>query len=123
MSSPLVEIASATVAAERPFLPERQTRVQTLRRRFHQIRKFTNSLCVGLEPEDCVVQSMPDVSPPKWHLAHTSWFFEAFVAKPHLPDYSPLHPQYAFLFNSYYNAAGVKVQNSEATSVHSQLRL
>src|ERR1051325_8631895 len=59
-----------------------------------------------LEPEDCVIQTMPEMSPTKWHLAHTSWFFETFVLKPRLPDYRPLNPQYAFLFNSYYNAAG-----------------
>src|SRR5690242_14727980 len=49
---------------------------------------------------------MPEMSPTKWHLAHTSWFFETFVAKPHVRDYRPLNEQYAFLFNSYYNAAG-----------------
>ncbi|MBV8968896.1 MAG: ergothioneine biosynthesis protein EgtB, partial [Verrucomicrobia bacterium] len=57
-------------------------------------------------PEDCVVQTMPEASPVKWHLAHTSWFFETFVLRAALPDYSPIHPQYAYLFNSYYNAAG-----------------
>ena len=106
MSSPSVETAPTTLAAERPFLPERQTRVQTLRRRFHQIRKFTNSLCVGLEPEDCVVQSMPDVSPTKWHLAHTAWFFETFILKKFVSEYQAEIPEYAYLFNSYYNAAG-----------------
>ncbi len=64
------------------------------------------NLCRNLEPEDCVVQSMPDVSPTKWHLAHTSWFFETFVLKSWLPHYRPEVPEYAYLFNSYYNAAG-----------------
>jgi ergothioneine biosynthesis protein EgtB len=59
-----------------------------------------------LQPEDCVVQSMPDVSPTKWHLAHTSWFFETFVLKVWMPEYKPAVPEYAYLFNSYYNAAG-----------------
>ena len=74
--------------------------------RFHQIRDFTNALCAGLEPEDCVVQSMPDVSPTKWHLAHTTWFFETFILKKFSPGYRSEIPQYAYLFNSYYNAAG-----------------
>src|SRR5206468_1305858 len=58
------------------------------------------------EPEDCVVQSMPDVSPTKWHVAHTTWFFETFILKKWMPGYRPEIPQYAYLFNSYYNAAG-----------------
>jgi ergothioneine biosynthesis protein EgtB len=81
-------------------------RAQRLIERFRQIRDFTTRLCRGLEPEDCVVQSMPDVSPTKWHLAHTSWFFETFVLKVWMSDYRPAIPQYAYLFNSYYNAAG-----------------
>ena len=80
--------------------------MERLRDRFHQIRKFTNSLCSTLEPEDCVVQSMPDVSPTKWHLAHTTWFFETFILKKFIPKYRAEIPEYAYLFNSYYNAAG-----------------
>src|SRR5205823_570037 len=63
-------------------------------------------LCRSLEPEDYVVQSMPDVSPTKWHLAHTSWFFETFVLKVWMERYRSEVPKYAYLFNSYYNAAG-----------------
>ena len=74
--------------------------------RFRQVRNFSTRLCRGLQPEDCVVQSMPDVSPTKWHLAHTSWFFETFVLKVWMPEYQPAVPEYAYLFNSYYNAAG-----------------
>ncbi len=59
-----------------------------------------------MQPEDCVVQTIPEVSPTKWHLAHTSWFFETFILKDALPGYSPINVQYAYLFNSYYNAAG-----------------
>src|SRR6266446_5239123 len=59
-----------------------------------------------LAPEDCVVQSMPDVSPTKWHLAHTTWFFETFILKKWVPGYRDVVPEYAYLFNSYYNAAG-----------------
>src|SRR3954453_20308206 len=73
---------------------------------YKRVRDFSMRLCRGLQPEDCVVQSMPDVSPTKWHLAHTTWFFETFVVKVWQPQYRPEIPQYAFLFNSYYNAAG-----------------
>src|SRR5204862_6347884 len=74
--------------------------------RYRQVRDFTARLCRNLQPEDYVVQSMPDVSPTKWHLAHTSWFFETFVVKVWIPRYRSEVPQYAYLFNSYYNAAG-----------------
>ena len=74
--------------------------------RFHQVRDFTVALCEGLAPEDCVVQSMPDVSPVKWHLAHTTWFFETFILRKWIAGYRAENAQYAYLFNSYYNAAG-----------------
>jgi ergothioneine biosynthesis protein EgtB len=73
---------------------------------YRRVRGFTEQLCEPLEPEDYVVQSMPDCSPTKWHLAHVSWFFETFVLQPTLPEYHSLHPQYTYLFNSYYNAVG-----------------
>jgi len=78
----------------------------TLLHQYQTVRAFTEKICEPLVPEDYVVQSMPDVSPTKWHLAHTSWFFETFLLKPHLPGYQSLHPQYDFLFNSYYNTIG-----------------
>lgn len=61
-----------------------------------------------LSPEDCALQSMPDASPAKWHLAHTSWFFETFVLGRFLTGYRPFHPAFRVLFNSYYNAVGDK---------------
>ena len=73
---------------------------------YRAVRGFTQSLCEPLEVEDFVVQSMPDASPVKWHLAHTSWFFETFVLEPFVAGYRPLHPQYRVLFNSYYQAVG-----------------
>jgi ergothioneine biosynthesis protein EgtB len=106
LSAPSVETASEPAAAESSLFRASQSRVERLRDRFHQIRKFTNALCVGLEPEDCVVQSMPDVSPTKWHVAHTTWFFETFILKKFVPGYRAEIPEYAYLFNSYYNAAG-----------------
>jgi ergothioneine biosynthesis protein EgtB len=74
--------------------------------RFRDVRDFSKLLTRDLEAEDCVVQSMPDVSPTKWHLAHTTWFFETFVLKKFVSGYASAIPEYAFLFNSYYNAAG-----------------
>ncbi len=73
---------------------------------YRTVRDRTETLCEPLTAEDYVIQSMPDASPAKWHLAHTTWFFETFILAPQLPDYQPYHPQFGFLFNSYYNAAG-----------------
>jgi len=73
---------------------------------FRRVRSFTELMTQDLAPEDCVVQSMPDVSPAKWHMAHTTWFFETFVLRKYVPGYQPVVPEYAYLFNSYYNAAG-----------------
>ncbi|MEO0578528.1 MAG: ergothioneine biosynthesis protein EgtB [Pseudomonadota bacterium] len=74
--------------------------------RYTSVRRFTEDLAAPLQPEDCVVQSMPDVSPTKWHLAHVSWFFERFVLSKHLPGYQPYNEAYDHLFNSYYHTAG-----------------
>ena len=76
--------------------------------RYRAIRAATEALAAPLSPEDCAIQSMPDASPVKWHLAHTSWFFETFVLEPHLHGYRVLDPAYRVLFNSYYNAVGDK---------------
>lgn len=73
---------------------------------YQKVRRFSEYLCEPLATEDYVIQSMPDVSPTKWHLAHVSWFFETFLLFPAIPDYQSLHPQYAYLFNSYYNTIG-----------------
>lgn len=77
-----------------------------LLRRFRDTRARTEKLCKALEPEDYQLQSMPDCSPPKWHLAHTAWFFETFILERREPDFRPFHPQFCYLFNSYYNAVG-----------------
>jgi ergothioneine biosynthesis protein EgtB len=76
--------------------------------RFQQVRDFSESLCSPLATEDYVVQSMPDCSPTRWHLAHVSWFFETFLLKPNVSDYVSPNPAYVYLFNSYYNAVGDK---------------
>jgi ergothioneine biosynthesis protein EgtB len=85
------------------------TREQALEPLYLQIRKQTEKICAPLLPEDTVVQPIVDVSPPKWHLAHTSWFFETFLLLPHLPGYQVFHTGYHFLFNSYYNSLGSRV--------------
>jgi ergothioneine biosynthesis protein EgtB len=73
---------------------------------YRRVRSFSEKLCEPLVPEDYVIQTMPDVSPTKWHLAHMSWFFETFILKEFRPDYKTYHPDFAYLFNSYYVAAG-----------------
>lgn len=75
---------------------------------YRAIRQATEALAAPLSAEDCAIQSMPDASPVKWHLAHTSWFFETFVLAPHLPGYGDFNPAFRVLFNSYYNAVGDK---------------
>ncbi len=74
--------------------------------RFAAVRDLTERLAAPLQPEDQAVQSMPDASPTKWHLAHTSWFFESVVLKPFLTSYEPFDDRYDYLFNSYYEALG-----------------
>lgn len=74
--------------------------------RYRDVRGQSERLAEPLEIEDYVVQSMPDVSPTKWHLAHTSWFFETFILNEAIPNYRSFHPQFAYLFNSYYLQAG-----------------
>src|ERR1700687_580601 len=76
--------------------------------RYRTVRIATEKLAVPLSAEDCVIQFIPDASPVKWHLAHTSWFFETFVLAPHLPGYRFFHPSFRVLFNSYYNSIGEK---------------
>ncbi len=74
--------------------------------RYRAVRRQTEALCAPLEEEDYGVQTMPEVSPPKWHLAHTTWFFETFLLEPFLPGYLPFHPAFGDLFNSYYEGVG-----------------
>lgn len=73
---------------------------------FRRVRAFTEQLCAPLAVEDHVIQSHIEASPPKWHLAHVSWFFETFLLRPLLPGYQVFHPRYEYLFNSYYEQTG-----------------
>ncbi|MGE4607306.1 MAG: ergothioneine biosynthesis protein EgtB, partial [Myxococcota bacterium] len=73
--------------------------------RYVQIRDFSLELCAPLSSEDCAIQTMPDVSPTRWHLAHTTWFFETIILAER-PGHKPFDPNFDYLFNSYYNAIG-----------------
>jgi ergothioneine biosynthesis protein EgtB len=79
---------------------------QALLAQFQTVRRESRALAANLTPEDQSIQSMPDVSPTKWHLAHTTWFFETFILTRFDPDYRVFDPAFAYLFNSYYEAAG-----------------
>ncbi|MFL5450754.1 MAG: DinB family protein, partial [Myxococcales bacterium] len=71
------------------------------------VRRTTEELCADISPEDAMLQSMPDASPVKWHLAHTTWFFETFLLSPHKRGYGSPNAAFRDLFNSYYNAVGM----------------
>jgi len=95
------------MAAPQPVLVLPETRpAEVLAARYSRIRRVSLEICEPLQTEDFVVQSMPDASPTKWHLAHTSWFFEQFLLKPLLAGYRAFHPDFEYLFNSYYQSVG-----------------
>src|SRR5213595_4004120 len=77
-----------------------------LRERLSATRKLTLGLAAPLSDADATIQPFPDASPAKWHLAHTTWFFETFVLRDHVLGYTAFDERYAFLFNSYYEAEG-----------------
>jgi ergothioneine biosynthesis protein EgtB len=98
--------AAATAMIPSESVPTSSSRAARLIEAFRTVRGETERRAARLSPEDQLVQSMPDASPAKWHRAHTTWFFEQFLLVPHVADYKPFHPDYAFLFNSYYVSAG-----------------
>ena len=85
----------------------------SLSEQYQQTRQLSEQLCQPLATEDYVIQSMPDVSPPKWHLAHTTWFFETFLLVPLLTGYAEFNPEFGYLFNSYYEAVGQRHPRSQ----------
>jgi ergothioneine biosynthesis protein EgtB len=104
-------VSSVSSAATAPApSPSQIAATRSLSRRlaeaYRAVRDETERRAAPLSPEDQVVQSMPDASPAKWHRAHTTWFFEQFLLGPHRPGYRVFHTDYAYLFNSYYVAAG-----------------
>src|SRR5688500_12385525 len=87
-------------------LEDPPARAARLGERYRALRARTLALAEPLSEEDCVAQSMPEASPVKWHLAHTTWFFETFVLCAADPRHALFHPRYAYLFNSYYETVG-----------------
>jgi ergothioneine biosynthesis protein EgtB len=99
--------AAAMVAHPVPSLfSDSGSLAQDLVEAYLAVRNETERRAAPLSAEDQLIQSMPDASPAKWHRAHTTWFFEQFLLGAHCPGYQPFHPDYAFLFNSYYVSAG-----------------
>ena len=92
--------------ANKPPHPPQRDRTSDLIARYQQVRDRSERLADPLSPEDCAAQSMPDASPTKWHLAHTTWFFETFLVEQVLPGYQCFDPGFRLLFNSYYNSVG-----------------
>ena len=86
---------------------------QTLTDQYLRVRAHSEAICRGLETEDYVVQPTADVSPPKWHLGHTTWFWETFVLTPHAPGYRIFHDDFSYVFNSYYETVGKRVLRTD----------
>ncbi|OYU00015.1 MAG: hypothetical protein CFE40_01480 [Burkholderiales bacterium PBB1] len=93
--------------------PSSTDRLGDLARRYAEVRDTTLHLSAPLSDEDCQVQSMPDASPTKWHLAHLTWFFETFVLEPHEPQFKPFDPNFRVLFNSYYQGIGAQFPRAQ----------
>jgi ergothioneine biosynthesis protein EgtB len=101
--SPVMAAQTESITVSRPVDPH-----ASLAQRYMQVRARSPAIAEPLSVEDCCAQSMPDASPIKWHMAHTSWFFETFILERFEPGFHPFHPQFRMLFNSYYNGVGDK---------------
>lgn len=86
---------------------------QTLTQQYLHVRAHSEAICQSLETEDYVVQPIADVSPPKWHLGHTTWFWETFVLVPHAANYRIFHEDFSYVFNSYYETVGKRVLRTD----------
>ncbi|MFL7918246.1 hypothetical protein V7O30_00050, partial [Escherichia coli] len=93
--------------AEQPHPHPALAELDQLLQRYRLVRAASEAICTPLQVEDYVIQSTPEVSPPKWHLAHVTWFFVTFVLLPYLPGYRRLNEAYDYLFNSYYQTHGL----------------
>jgi hypothetical protein len=106
--------AAAALATPAPSLfSDSGTLAQRLVEAYLAVRDETERRAAPLSPEDQLIQSMPDASPAKWHRAHTTWFFEQFLLGEHCEGYQVFHPDYAYLFNSYYEALGPRHPRSQ----------
>jgi len=105
--------AAVTAISNLPLFSSSGTLASRLTEAFLAVRGETERRAAPLSPEDQTVQSMPDASPAKWHRAHTTWFWEQFLLGQHSPGYVPFHPDYAFLFNSYYVSAGPRYARAQ----------
>ena len=101
MAQPQLSSDETSVVTIHPGM-SRETALSAYRR----VRDQSEALCTPLQSEDYLLQSIPETSPPKWHLAHVSWFFETFLLQEYLGGYRPFHPQFRYLFNSYYEQVG-----------------
>jgi ergothioneine biosynthesis protein EgtB len=91
--------------------------MNNLQENYNLVRKSTEHICNPLNTEDYLVQSISDSSPPKWHLAHTSWFFENFILQKYKKNYKTFNSEYSFLFNSYYNSIGQMLEKSKRSLI------
>jgi ergothioneine biosynthesis protein EgtB len=98
----------STLAPAGPKFPPTEQKSASLADRLRETRRLSSELADPLSPEDAVVQAMDDASPAKWHLAHTTWFFETFILKEHLPGYRVFDETFGFCFNSYYESQGAR---------------
>ncbi|MFB9080726.1 ergothioneine biosynthesis protein EgtB [Flavobacterium procerum] len=95
-------------------MKEIETYIETgILEQYKNVRSHSEEICRPLEIEDYVVQPIVDVSPPKWHLGHTTWFFETFILVPNFANYAVFNPQYNFVFNSYYETVGARVVRTD----------
>ena len=106
MTKPVSAAATLTAPPSPSLFSNSGSCAQNLVEAFLDVRNKTERRAAPLTSEDQLIQSMPDASPAKWHRAHTTWFFEQFLLGEHCKGYKPFHPDYAFLFNSYYVSAG-----------------
>ncbi|HEX9962004.1 MAG TPA: DinB family protein, partial [Pyrinomonadaceae bacterium] len=88
----------------------KKSEAQNLQEFYTSVRQYTEKLCAPLETEDYIPQPSADVSPPKWNIAHTTWFFEEMILKKFAPRYQVFDPNFGFLFNSYYNTIGERTR-------------
>ena len=96
----------STLPVDATAPPEAKLRVPDLHDRLRSSRQLSLTLAAPLSDEDQTVQPMDDASPTKWHLAHTTWFYESFILKPNLPDYREFSADFEYCFNSYYESKG-----------------